>query len=82
MVVARAGGYYRAAFQGAHGVMQGDPLSPTLLKVVVYEVVIHWVTVIVDGVEEQGERGKEGRHQNSLFYAEDDRVASLDPHWL
>ena len=55
---------------------QGDPLSPTIFNVVVDEVVRHWVTVIVEGAEERGEHGQEGRHQADLFYADDGMVAS------
>ena len=40
------------------------------------------MTVIIAGVEERGERGKEGRHQAALFYADDGMVASSDPRWL
>ena len=50
-MVARVGGYYRAAFKGARGMMQGDALSPTMLNAVVDGVVRHWVTVIAEGVE-------------------------------
>ena len=57
-MVSRAGGYYRAAFKGACGVTQGDPLSLIILNVMVSAVVRHWVTVMVEGVEEQGERGQ------------------------
>ena len=74
-MVARAGGYYRAAFKGYQGVTQGDPLSPTILNVVVDEVVRHWVTEMAEGAEEQGERGQEGRHQNALLYADEGMVA-------
>ena len=81
-MVSRAGGYYGASFKRAQVVTQGDPLSPTILNVVVDAVVRNWVAVIVEGAEEQGERGKEGRHQNSLFYVEDGMVASSDPQWL
>ena len=42
----------------------------------------NWVTVVVAGAEEQGKRGKEGRHQASLFYADDSMVASSDPCWI
>ena len=56
-MVARAGGYYGTAFQGALVVMQVDLLSPTIFNVVVDAVVRHWVTVIVEGMEERGERG-------------------------
>ena len=38
-MVARAGGYCRAAFTGAQVVTQGDPLSPTIFNVVVDAVV-------------------------------------------
>ena len=82
MMVARAGGYYRTAFQGARGVTQGDPLSPTIFNVVVDTVARHWVTVMVEGSEDRGERGKEGRHQAALFYMEYGMVASSDPRWF
>ena len=57
-MVARAGGYYRMAFQGARGVTQGDPLSPTIFNVMVDAVVRNWVTVVIAGAEERGEQGK------------------------
>ena len=81
-MVARAGGYYGTAFQGAYRVRQGDPPPPTIFNVVVDAVVRNWVTVEIAGAEERGERGKEGRHHASLFYADDGMVASSDPCWL
>ena len=81
-MVARAGGYYRTAFQGARGMTKGDPFSPTIFNVVVDAVARHWVTVIVEGAGEWGEHGKEGRHQAALFYADYDMVAFPDPLWL
>ena len=62
--------------------MQGDPLSPTIFNMVVDGVVRHWVAVMVEGAEERGERGKEGRHHNDLLYADNGIVASLDSQWL
>ena len=38
--------------------------------------------MIVEGVEERGEHGQEGRHYNSLLYADNGVVASSDPQWL
>ena len=38
-LVARTGGYYGMSFQGFRGVMQGDPLYPTIFNVVVDAVV-------------------------------------------
>ena len=55
-MVAWAGGYYGTAFQGPRGETQVDPLSPTINNVVVDVVLRHWVTVMVHGVEERGER--------------------------
>ena len=81
-MVARAGGYYREAFKGSQGVMQGDPLSPTIFNVVVDAVVCHWVKMALAEAEKRGERGNEGRNQAALFYADDGMVASSDPCWI
>ena len=48
-MMARAGSYYGEAFQGARGVTQGDLLSHTIFNMVVDAVVIHRVTVMIDG---------------------------------
>ena len=74
-MVARAGGYYGTGFKGARGVTHGDPLSPTILNVVVGAVVSHWVALAVEDAEKRGEMGKEGRHQAALFYADNSMVA-------
>ena len=77
-MVARAGRYYGAEFTGNQGGMQGNLLYPNIFNVVVDAVVRHWVSVMVEGAEERGERGKEGRYQNELLYADDGMVASSD----
>ena len=66
-MVSKAGGHYRSSFQGSGGVTQGDPLSPTIFKVVVDAVVQHWFAVMVEGADEQSEHKQEGRYQNSLL---------------
>ena len=81
-MVVRAGGYYGAAFKVDCGVMQGDMLSPTIFNMVVDAVVRHWVTVMVEGAEERGEGGQEGRHHNALFYTDNGMVELLDSRWL
>ena len=81
-LVARAGGYYGKGFKGGRGVMQGDPLSPTIFNVVVDAVVRHWVTIVVTEAENRRERGREGRHQAALFYADDGMLVLSDPQCL
>ena len=49
---------------------------------VVDAVVRHWVTVMVEGAEDRGECGQEGRHQNALFYVKNGIVAFSDPLWI
>ena len=78
-MVARAGGYYGTAFQGYRGVTQGDPLSPTIFNIAVDAVVRHQVMMMVEDAEERGYSGQEGRHQNSLFYADNTMVVLSDP---
>ena len=41
-----------------------------------------WVTVVIAGAEERGERGKKGRHHADILYTGNGMVASSDPHWL
>ena len=78
-MVARAGGYYRAAFMSSWGVTQVYPLYPIIFNMVVNAVVLHWVYLMVEGTEERGESVQESRHQNSHFCADDVIVASTDP---
>ena len=74
-MVAMAGGYYRKGFKGGRFVTQGEPLSPTIFNVVVDAVVRHWVTIAVTEAEKKRERGREGKHQAALFYADDGMLA-------
>ena len=53
-MVAQAQRYYRQAFQGERGVTQGDPLSSTIINVVVDTVVRHCVKSVVAEVEARG----------------------------
>ena len=78
-MVAKAGGYYRAALKGAMGVTQVYPLSPTIFNVVVDALVRHWFTVMVESVEEWSRCVQEGRHKNAPFCVDDDMVALSDP---
>ena len=61
---------------------QGDPLSPTIFNVVVDAVVRHWLTIAVTEAEKRKERGRVGRHQAALFYADDGMLALSYPQWL
>ena len=79
-MAARAGGYYGAAFKGARGVTQGDPLSPTIFNVVVDAVVWHWLEGLKTAKEEKG--AKEGGHFSAVFYADDGMVGASDSAWL
>ena len=47
-MLARVGRYYGAPFKVSRGVMQGNPLLPTIFNMVVEAVIHHWETV-VDG---------------------------------
>ena len=60
--------------RGFQGVTQGDMLSPTIFNVVVDAVVRHWLKVMVEGVEEWGECGQEGRNHNALLYGDDGMI--------
>ena len=40
------------------------------------------MTVMAEGAEERGERGKEVKYHNPLFYVDDIMVAFSEPQWL
>ena len=61
---------------------QGDLLSSTIFNVVMDAVVRYWVTVVVDSAKERSVHRQEGRHQNSLFCADDGMVASSYLRWI
>ena len=42
----------------------------------------HWVTIAVTEAEKRRERGREGRNQAALFYADDSMLTLSDPQWL
>ena len=52
------------------------------VNMVVDAVVRHWVSVMAEGAEERGGHIQEGRHQNTIFYADGGMVASSDLRWL
>ena len=78
-MVAHAGGYYGATFQGFGEVTQGDPLPPTILNMAVDAVVRHWVLLVVGCAGFQDGWWREVLHRTAFFYAEDGLVTSIDP---
>ena len=66
-MAARAGGYYGAAFKGARGVTQGNPLSPTIFNVVVDAVVRHWLEGLQAEKEEKDAEGGGGTFLGVFF---------------
>ena len=62
-MVARVGRYYGADFQEFWGVTQGDPLSHTILNVVVDAVVSHCIYLVEGGAGGQEEWGREVLHR-------------------
>ena len=60
----------------------GDLISPAIIDAVIDTVVRHRVSSMVEGAEERGKHGLEGRYQNSLFCVNDGMVALLDLQWL
>ena len=81
-MVAYAGGYYRAEFQGFRGVTQGDPLYPTISHVVVDSVERHWAAVLEESKGGQEGHRREGQHRGYFVYSDDGMLASTELEWL
>ena len=61
-MVACAGGYYGAQFQGFRRVTHGYPLSTTIFNVVVEAVINHWILLVAGGVVRKDGWGREVTH--------------------
>ena len=77
-MVDHAGGYYRESFQGFQGVIQGDPLIPTIFNLVVDAVVCHWVSLVAGGAGGQDGWGRAVLLRANFFYAYYGLVTSTD----
>ena len=42
----------------------------------------HWLHIATQETDRRGERGREGRHQAAIFYADDRMIALSNPQWL
>ena len=70
-MVAWEGQYYGALFKGYHGVTQGDPILPTILNLVVDEVIRHWVKVVAGEEAETEEFGRSLYQKAVVLYADE-----------
>ena len=73
-IVARAGRYYRALFQGFWWVTQEDPLPSTILNLLVDAVVRHWISLATGGKGGHNGWGREVLHRAAFFYVDDGLV--------
>ena len=62
-MVARAGGYYGAAFKGFRWVTQGYPLPPNIFNVALDTVVQHWISLAAGRAGGKNGWGREVRHR-------------------
>ena len=79
-MLARAVGYYGEAFKGDRGVTQGDPLSPTILIVLVDAVVRHWIEGFVADTTEKGRDRKGGTSPVGGVLRRRGNVPLVGPH--
>ena len=81
-MVAKAGGYFVRPLKRYRGVMQGNPLSPTILNVVMDNVIRHWVMVVTPTEVGMGGLGLTIIDLVDYLYSDDALVASTQPEKL
>ena len=82
LVLAQAGKYYGATFQGLRERTHGYPLSPTIFNMVLDAVICCWFMLVL--VEEAVPDGFGWAVQwpEALFYVDDGLLASPRPFWI
>ena len=81
-MVASVSRYFGHPFKGYQVVTQGNPLSPTILNVVVDAIILHWVTVLTPIESVMGVLGLTGIDLMGYFYSDDGLVALTQPERL
>ena len=76
LMVNLSGKYYGTPFQVLRRVLQGGPLSPTILNMLVYVVIWHWVA-LVTGEESVPERFGKTVHWLEAFLIQLNKVLEL-----
>ena len=78
-MVARKGHYYGTPFKGHQWFTQGDPLSPTIFKMVVDTVICHWVMLVVGEEAGTDAFGRAVQWLLALFYYKNGLLDSPRP---
>ena len=81
-MASKSGRYFRHLLKGYQGVAQGNPLSPTIVNVVVDSVSCHWVAVVTSSEAGTGVLGMMIIDLATYFYAYNGLVASTQPERL
>ena len=74
VLVCRAAGYYGHPFKSERGVIQGDPLSPTIFNLMLDAIVREWIFQM----EAAGFDTADTRVITVIFYADDNLIAARD----
>ena len=78
-IVAKAEGYSGGPIKGYQGVMQREPLPPTIFNMVVDAVICHWATLATPTEAGMGGLGLKTIDLSAYFYANNGLVASTQP---
>ena len=81
-VVPKSGKYYGRHFSTGRGVNQGEPISLTLINIIVYAVVRETLQEICEPQEDQHGFGWLAGEHNICFYADNGQIAGRDMIWV
>ena len=81
-MVPKVGNVFGRPFNTERGVKQGESISPTVLNIVVYEVVRAVLLEVCGPQESQHGSGWAAGEHNICFYADEERIAGRNPIWV